>query len=108
MKIESGENVVRSSLKVSVREEEEEEEEGRKSSWSLTVPRVVTRDGHLVCRPDTTWLHLKTRDVMEPLSSSFNLSISLTTETESRTAQAFNLTVGLESNPEWEKIQDTR
>ena len=100
--IESGKNVVNTTLDLSLREDNEE-----RRSWSLTVPGVVERRGRLVCRTNQPYLHLNTRDVMEPLSSSLNLSV--TTATETQEARHFKLNVSLESNHfEWEMINETR
>ena len=103
--IETGENVVNTTLQL--RPREEEEEEGRRS-WSLTVPDVVKRRGRLVCRTNINLnlhLHLNTRVVMEPLFPSLNLTVS----TETQEAQHFSLTLSLESiHSEWEMISETR
>ena len=102
MKIESGEDVVNTTLDLSLREDKE----GR-MPWSLTVPGVVERRGRLVCRTNQPYLHLNALDVMEPPSSSLNLTV--TTATEIKEARHFNLTVSLESNHfDWEMINDTR
>ena len=100
MTVESGENVTKSTLELSVRNEEE----GRRS-WYLTVPSAVKRGGRLVCETNKTFLHLKTRDVMKPNSSSLNFTIT----TDAREDLPFKLTVSLEKkNLEWEMLGDTR
>ena len=92
--------MVNTTLDLSLREDKE----GR-MPWSLTVPGVVERRDMFVCETNKPFLHLNTRDVMEPNSSSFNLTVT----TEAREAQPFNLTVSLESNHlDWEMINETR
>ena len=97
--VTSGKNVASTTLNLTLREEE-----GRRP-WSLTVPDVVQREGSLVCRTNQPYLLLNTRDVMKPLSSSLNLTIT----TDAQVAQHFTLNVSLENNQvEWEMINGTR
>ena len=95
-----GENVARRTLNLSVRGEE-----GRVGS--LTVPGLVKRRGRLVCRTDQPFLHLNTQDVMEPHSSSLNLTLT----TDAPVGQHFKLTVSLESNQlggNWKAVSTAR
>ena len=95
-----GENVARRTLNLSVRGEE-------RGVGSLTVPGLVKRRGRLVCRTDQPFLHLNTRDVMDPHSSCLNLTLA--TDAKAVPVQHFKLTVSLESNQfQWEAVETTR
>ena len=93
-----GEDLEETSLQVSVGE-------GEGRAWSLTVPGEVTRGGRAVCRTNQPFLHLNTREVMDPHSSSLNLTLA----TDAKAVQHFKLTVSLESNQfQWEAVKTAR
>ena len=95
-----GEDLEETSLQVSVGE-------GEGRAWSLTVPGEVTRGGRAVCRTNQPFLHLNTRDVMDPHSSCLNLTLA--TDAKAVPVQHFKLTVSLESNQfQWEAVETTR